>query len=65
MVWLKASRTTYDESNLDQCTPTEFAACASGRTISVAWSCRDQLKVVQDCMVRLYVFRSTFANRSA
>ncbi|KAF9056281.1 hypothetical protein BJ165DRAFT_1432349 [Panaeolus papilionaceus] len=43
----------------------EFAACASGRTISVAWSCRDQLKVVQDCMVRLYVFRSTFANRSA
>ncbi|KAF8167979.1 hypothetical protein B0H34DRAFT_40543 [Crassisporium funariophilum] len=25
----------------------DFAACASGRTISVAWACREQLKVVQ------------------
>lgn len=31
----------------------EFAACASGRTVSVAWTCRDQLKVVQDCMIKL------------
>ncbi|KAF8973909.1 hypothetical protein BDZ97DRAFT_1648224 [Flammula alnicola] len=31
----------------------EFAACASGRTVSVAWACRDQLKHVQDCMVQL------------
>jgi COX assembly protein 1 len=30
----------------------EFAACASGRTISVAWACRNQLKQVQDCMVQ-------------
>jgi COX assembly protein 1 len=30
----------------------EFAACAAGRTVSVAWSCRDKLNVVQDCMVR-------------
>ncbi|PFH54593.1 hypothetical protein AMATHDRAFT_72362 [Amanita thiersii Skay4041] len=31
----------------------EFAVCASGRTISVAWACRDKLKVVQDCMIQL------------
>ncbi|KAF8203674.1 hypothetical protein BJ912DRAFT_1018426 [Pholiota molesta] len=31
----------------------EFAACASGRTISVAWACRDELKRVQECMVQL------------
>ncbi|KAF9532050.1 hypothetical protein CPB83DRAFT_848264 [Crepidotus variabilis] len=30
----------------------EFAACASGRTVSVAWACRDHLKVVQQCMVQ-------------
>lgn len=30
-----------------------FAACASGRTVSVAWECRGQLKDVQDCMVQL------------
>ena len=33
--------------------PQEFAACASGRTISVAWACRAHLKRVQDCMVQL------------
>ncbi|KAF9474479.1 hypothetical protein BDN70DRAFT_815651 [Pholiota conissans] len=27
-------------------------ACASGRTVSVAWSCREELKHVQDCMVQ-------------
>jgi len=30
----------------------EFAACAAGRTVSVAWACRDKLDVVQDCMVQ-------------
>ncbi|TFK30561.1 hypothetical protein FA15DRAFT_662544 [Coprinopsis marcescibilis] len=30
----------------------QFAACASGRTISVAWACKDSLKLVQDCMVQ-------------
>ncbi|KAF8622228.1 hypothetical protein AX15_007169 [Amanita polypyramis BW_CC] len=39
---------------LQECDPVvkEFAACASGRTISVAWACRDKLKVVQDCMLQ-------------
>jgi len=27
-----------------------FADCATGRTISVAWACREQLKSLQDCM---------------
>ncbi|KIK06869.1 hypothetical protein K443DRAFT_88382 [Laccaria amethystina LaAM-08-1] len=31
----------------------DFAACASGRTVSVAWACRDKLKFVQECMVQL------------
>ncbi|KDR85117.1 hypothetical protein GALMADRAFT_53056 [Galerina marginata CBS 339.88] len=34
----------------------EFAACTSGRTVSVAWQCRDQLKQVQNCMVQLCGF---------
>ncbi|KAG5353381.1 hypothetical protein C0989_007526 [Termitomyces sp. Mn162] len=29
----------------------DFAECAAGRTISVAWACREPLKKVQDCMV--------------
>ncbi|PWN52171.1 hypothetical protein IE53DRAFT_385400 [Violaceomyces palustris] len=28
----------------------EFAQCSSGRTVSVAWACRDQHKALQDCM---------------
>jgi len=28
----------------------EFADCASGRTLSVAWACRGKYKAVQDCM---------------
>jgi len=28
----------------------EFADCSSGRTISVAWACREHLKKLQDCM---------------
>lgn len=28
----------------------EFASCATGRTFSVAWECRDKYKAVQDCM---------------
>ncbi|KAF9456540.1 hypothetical protein BDZ94DRAFT_1177520 [Collybia nuda] len=31
----------------------EFADCASGRTISVAWACKDHLRRVQECMVQL------------
>ncbi|TFK41037.1 hypothetical protein BDQ12DRAFT_626195 [Crucibulum laeve] len=30
----------------------DFADCASSRTISVAWACRDKLKLVQECMVQ-------------
>ncbi|KAF9569690.1 hypothetical protein CPC08DRAFT_604496, partial [Agrocybe pediades] len=30
----------------------QFAACASGRTISVAWECREPLQRVQECMVQ-------------
>ncbi|GLB36271.1 putative required for mitochondrial cytochrome c oxidase (COX) assembly and respiration [Lyophyllum shimeji] len=39
---------------LRECDPVvkEFAECASGRTISVAWACREHLKRVQDCMVQ-------------
>lgn len=39
---------------------TEFAECATGRTVSVAWACRSKYKEVQDCISRLYVsqFRS-------
>lgn len=29
---------------------TEFADCATGRTVSVAWACRTQYKEVQKCM---------------
>ncbi|KZP12065.1 hypothetical protein FIBSPDRAFT_870694 [Athelia psychrophila] len=29
-----------------------FADCATGRTISVAWACKDKYKTVQDCMVQ-------------
>ena len=28
-----------------------FADCATGRTVSVAWACRDKYKAVQECMV--------------
>ncbi|EDR15036.1 uncharacterized protein LACBIDRAFT_300774 [Laccaria bicolor S238N-H82] len=40
---------------LRECDPVvkDFAACASGRTVSVAWACRDKLKSVQECMVQL------------
>jgi len=39
---------------LKECDPIvkEFAECATGRTISVAWACRDKYKAVQDCMVQ-------------
>ncbi|KAK7694498.1 hypothetical protein QCA50_001684 [Cerrena zonata] len=29
-----------------------FAECSSGRTVSVAWACRDQHKLVQQCMLQ-------------
>ncbi|KAF8581060.1 hypothetical protein K439DRAFT_1355155 [Ramaria rubella] len=31
----------------------EFAECATGRTISVSWACREQHKEVQKCMLQL------------
>jgi len=39
---------------LRECDPVvkEFAECANGRTISVAWACRDFLQKVQSCMVQ-------------
>ncbi|TFK94358.1 hypothetical protein K466DRAFT_476721 [Polyporus arcularius HHB13444] len=30
----------------------EFALCAEGRTLSVAWECRQKYKAVQDCMLQ-------------
>ncbi|KAF8605784.1 hypothetical protein BDV93DRAFT_438285 [Ceratobasidium sp. AG-I] len=30
----------------------DFAACATGRTVSVAWSCRTQHKELQACMYK-------------
>ena len=32
-----------------------FADCAAGRTVSVAWACREKFKAVQDCIYQLYV----------
>ncbi|PCH33513.1 hypothetical protein WOLCODRAFT_61139 [Wolfiporia cocos MD-104 SS10] len=31
----------------------EFADCATGRTLTVAWACKDKYKAVQDCMLQL------------
>jgi COX assembly protein 1 len=30
----------------------EFANCATGRTVSVAWACRDKYKALQECMLQ-------------
>ncbi|KAG8219913.1 hypothetical protein J3R82DRAFT_908, partial [Butyriboletus roseoflavus] len=30
----------------------EFAKCAQGRTLSVAWACRDKYKSLQECMLQ-------------
>ncbi|KIY45460.1 hypothetical protein FISHEDRAFT_49209 [Fistulina hepatica ATCC 64428] len=37
---------------LKECEPVvrEFAECCTGRFVSVAWACRSQLHVVQNCM---------------
>ncbi|KAK0456447.1 uncharacterized protein ARMOST_09115 [Armillaria ostoyae] len=39
---------------LKQCDPVvkEFADCMSGRLISVAWACKDKLRVVEKCMIQ-------------
>ena len=34
-------------------TCTEFAECATGRTVSVAWACKSKYKEVQECISRL------------
>jgi len=30
----------------------DFAECATGRTVSVAWACKAKYKEVQDCMLQ-------------
>ncbi|KAH9019842.1 hypothetical protein EDB85DRAFT_1937604 [Lactarius pseudohatsudake] len=42
---------------LKECDPLvkAFADCAGGRTVSVAWACREKFKAVQDCIYQLYV----------
>jgi len=30
----------------------DFAECATGRTVSVAWACKSRYKGVQDCMLQ-------------
>ncbi|KAF9229428.1 hypothetical protein BS17DRAFT_689996 [Gyrodon lividus] len=30
----------------------EFAQCAKGRTLSVAWACRGKYKLLQECMLQ-------------
>ncbi|KAL9714512.1 hypothetical protein Ac2012v2_002827 [Leucoagaricus gongylophorus] len=39
---------------LKECDPAvrEFAQCACGRTISMAWACKGKLKVVTECMIQ-------------
>jgi len=39
---------------LKECDPVvkDFAECATGRTVFVAWACREKYKKVQDCMVQ-------------
>lgn len=43
--------------NLDMtklgCLDTEFAECATGRTVSVVWACKAKYKEVQECISRL------------
>ena len=40
----------------------DFAECATCRTISLLWACKDKYKLLQDCMFQLYVF--VYTNRS-
>jgi len=39
---------------LKECDPLvrEFAECATGRTVSVAWACKAKYKEVQECISR-------------
>ncbi|KAI0785974.1 hypothetical protein C8Q75DRAFT_808765 [Abortiporus biennis] len=39
---------------LKECDPIvkEFAECAAGRTVTVAWACRDKYKKVEECMMQ-------------
>jgi COX assembly protein 1 len=30
-----------------------FADCAAGRTVSVAWACREKFRAIQECMYQL------------
>ena len=44
---MQANHYNYLRRSLDSA---EFADCATGRTVSVAWACRSQYKEVQNCM---------------
>ncbi|KIK71161.1 hypothetical protein GYMLUDRAFT_211096 [Collybiopsis luxurians FD-317 M1] len=39
---------------MKECDPLvrDFTDCMSGRLISVAWACKDKLKVLESCMVK-------------
>ncbi|KIM67199.1 hypothetical protein SCLCIDRAFT_108559 [Scleroderma citrinum Foug A] len=30
----------------------DFAECATGRTVSVVWACRDKYTILQECMLQ-------------
>ncbi|OCH96549.1 hypothetical protein OBBRIDRAFT_718093 [Obba rivulosa] len=49
-----ALQKTAKEKAMKECDPVvkEFAECASGRLISVAWACRDKYKAIQNCMIQ-------------
>ncbi|KAH9985418.1 hypothetical protein BJV74DRAFT_775818 [Russula compacta] len=42
-------------SALKECDPLvkAFAECAAGRTVSVAWACRENFKAIQECIYQL------------
>ena len=48
-----SSKSRNTETHIDATRSLEFADCAHGRTLSVAWACRDKYKAVQDCMLSL------------
>ena len=40
------------QKGFQECTPYSqaYAACCSGRVLSVAWACRGEMKALSDCM---------------
>ncbi|KZT06819.1 uncharacterized protein LAESUDRAFT_652605 [Laetiporus sulphureus 93-53] len=45
---------TAKDKAMKECDPIvkEFAECAAGRTLSVAWNCKGKYRALQDCMVQ-------------